>query len=111
MILLAIGAVLAFAWWTERKTVATVPVTTVTSPVTTVASNSSPLAPDQKVTGYIPSDIGPVPIVISSLTTGNVMNIAQVWINGTSHFAATYRDGSMMEVNATGKVVGPWPPA
>jgi hypothetical protein len=73
--------------------------------------SSSPLTADQKVIGTIASDIGPVPIVTSSLTQGNLLNIAQVFVSNVSHFVATYRDGSQAEVTATGTVIGPWPPS
>lgn len=74
----------------------------------TAMVSSSPLTDTQKVIATIPSDLGPVPVVADSLTTGNILNIAQVWRAGVSHFVATYRDGSQVEVDATGKQIGPW---
>jgi len=91
-----------------QQTVSACPVAPVVCIPQPVVS-SSPLTATQKVIGTIPSDIGPVPIVADSTTTGNLLNVAQVWLGGVSHFVATYRDGSQMEVDAGTKVIGPWP--
>lgn len=77
-----------------------------TSPMQQVSS--SPLTPTQTIIGTIQSDNGPVPIIADSQTSGDLLNIAQVWRAGISHFVATYRNGTQAEVNANGQVIGTW---
>lgn len=71
------------------------------SPVPNAVVSSSPLTPDESL---FTNQAGQQ-VVVSSQTTGNILNITQRWINGVSTFWATYRDGSVAQVDQFGNPV------